>query len=71
MDEQIDDYETNKQLIELLAASIEHWEDGADEFAALNKALAGVESGIAVLKTLMIQHRLGWLTRLSWAPSPM
>jgi HTH-type transcriptional regulator / antitoxin HigA len=31
----------------------------ADEFADFNKALAGVEPGIAVLKTLMIQHRLG------------
>lgn len=59
MDELIDDYETNKQLIQLLATSLERWEDGAVEFADFNKALAGVEPGIAVLKTLMIQHRLG------------
>ena len=59
MDDLIDDYETNKQLTQLLATSIERWEDGADQFAGLNKALAGVEPGIAVLKTLMIQHQLG------------
>ncbi|MDH1997117.1 hypothetical protein N5J40_20665 [Aeromonas caviae] len=46
-------------MIELLATSIERWEDGADEFADFNKALACVEPGIAVLKTLMSQHRLG------------
>ena len=59
MDELVDDYDTNKQLIELLATSIERWEDGADEFADFNKALACVEPGIAVLKTLMSQYRLG------------
>jgi HTH-type transcriptional regulator/antitoxin HigA len=55
MDELVDDYDTNKQLIELLATSIERWEDGVDEFADFNRALGGVEPGIAVLKTLMIQ----------------
>jgi len=59
MDELVDDYDTNKQLIELLATSIERWEDGAYEFADLNKAVAGIEPGIAALKTLMSQHRLG------------
>ncbi|BDC86898.1 MULTISPECIES: helix-turn-helix domain-containing protein [Aeromonas] len=59
MDELVADYDTNKQLIELLATSIERWEDGVDDFADFNKALAGVEPGIAVLKTLMIQYRLG------------
>ena len=59
MDELVDDYDTNKQLIRLLETSIERWEGGADEFADFNKALACVEPGIAVLKTLMSQHRLG------------
>lgn len=59
MDELVDDYDTNKQLIELLATSIERWEDGADEFADFNKTLACQEPGIAVLKTLMSQYRLG------------
>lgn len=59
MDELINDYDTNNQLIELLATSIERWEDRAGEFADFNKALADVKPGIAVLKTLMIQYRLG------------
>ncbi|MDO2950400.1 helix-turn-helix domain-containing protein [Aeromonas simiae] len=59
MDELIDDYDINRQLIELLATSIERWEDRADEFSDFNKALAGVEPSIAVLKTLMTQYRLG------------
>ncbi|HDN9015883.1 TPA: transcriptional regulator [Aeromonas salmonicida] len=59
MDELVDDYDANKQLVELLATSIEHWEDKADEFAEFNKAVADVEPGIAVLKTLMSQHHLG------------
>ncbi|XTZ64628.1 helix-turn-helix domain-containing protein [Aeromonas salmonicida subsp. pectinolytica] len=59
MGDLVDDYDTNKQLIELLATSIERWEGGADEFADFNNLLASVEPGIAVLKTLMRQHRLG------------
>lgn len=59
MDELVDDYDTNKVLIELLSTSIERWEDRADEFAEFNKAVAGIEPGIAVLKTLMSQHGLG------------
>ena len=59
MDELVDDYDSNKQLVELITTSIERWEGGADEFADFNKALACVEPGIAVLKTLMSQHRLG------------
>lgn len=46
MDELVDDYDTNKQLIELLAISIERWEDGADEFADFNKTLAYVKRAL-------------------------
>lgn len=59
MDELIDDYEANKPLIELLSIRIEHWENQADEFAEFNQAVADVEPGIALLKTLMSQHHLG------------
>jgi HTH-type transcriptional regulator / antitoxin HigA len=59
MDELVDDYDINKPLIELLSISIERWEDNAEEFSVFNKAVADVEPGIAVLKTLMSQYRLG------------
>lgn len=59
MDQLVDDYDSNKPLIEILAVSIERWEDQAEEFSDFNTAVAGTERGIAALKTLMTQHGLG------------
>lgn len=59
MDDLVDDYDSNKFLIEMLSLSIERWEGQADEFAEFNAAIAEMDSGIAVLKTLMSQYRLG------------
>lgn len=59
MDELVDDYDTNKGLIVMLATSIEQWEDSSEESTAFNLAVSGVAPGIAVLKTLMSQHHLG------------
>jgi len=59
MDQLVDDYDTNKFLIEILAVSIERWEDQAAEFSDFNTAVAGTDTGIALLKTLMDQHGLG------------
>ncbi|AXS82907.1 MULTISPECIES: type II toxin-antitoxin system HigA family antitoxin [Marinobacter] len=59
MDQLVDDYDANKLLIEILAVSIERWEDQAAEFSDFNAAVAETDRGIAVLKTLMAQHGLG------------
>ena len=59
MDELVDDYDTNKGLIVMLATSIEQWEDSSEESTTFNLAVSGVAPGIAVLKTLMSQHHLG------------
>ncbi|MCU7978057.1 transcriptional regulator [Shewanella sp. SW36] len=59
MDVLIDDYDANKFLIEILSLSIDRWEVQADEFAKFNSAIAGMDCGIAVLKTLMGQYRIG------------
>ena len=59
MDQLVDDYDTNRLLIEILAASIERWEDQSEEFSDFNAAVAETDRGIAVLKTLMAQHGLG------------
>ena len=59
MDQLVDDYEANKPLIEILAVSIERWEDQATEFSDFNAAVAETDRGIAVLKTLVAQHGLG------------
>ena len=41
MDTLVDEYDANRQLIELLSISIEHWEERAEEFAEFNQAVAG------------------------------
>ncbi len=56
MDELVDDYDTNKQLIELLATSIERWENGADEFADFNKALGKVRISHMAREHLLVTH---------------
>ena len=59
MDQLVDDYDANRLLIEVLAVSIERWEDQAAEFSDFNAAVAETDRGVAVLKTLMAQHGLG------------
>jgi|SRR5690554_767551 len=59
MDQLVDDYDANKLLIEILAVSIERWEDQAPEFSDFNAAVDETDRGIAVLKTLMAQYGLG------------
>lgn len=59
MDELVDDYDVNRLLIGVLSASIERWEDQAPGFSDFNAAVAEADKGIAVLKTLMVQHGLG------------
>ncbi|MDQ2077491.1 type II toxin-antitoxin system HigA family antitoxin [Marinimicrobium sp. ABcell2] len=59
MDELMEDYDTNKALVDILSLSIERWEERSDEFTGFNAALAELDSGIAVLRTLMSQHNLG------------
>lgn len=59
MDNLIDDYESNRALIEVLSASIERWEDSADEFAEFNARIANIETDTAILKTIMAQYKLG------------
>lgn len=58
MDELIEEYDTYRPLIEILSASIERWEDQADEFQEFNARIAVLGDGVAALKTLMDQHQL-------------
>ena len=58
MDDLIEDYDTYEPLIAMLAASIERWENQAIEFAEFNQHIADLDSGVAVLRTLMSQHHL-------------
>lgn len=58
MEELIEDYEESRPLIELLSIVIERWEDQAEQFSAFNKRIARLDSGIAVLQTLIDQYSL-------------
>lgn len=59
MDQLVEDYDVNRLLIEILAGSIERWEDQAPEFSDFNAEESRTDKGIAALKTLMAQHGLG------------
>ncbi len=58
MDQLIEDYAPNRPLIDILAHSIERWEDRSDAFADFNSRIAKLD-GIDTLKLLMEQHGLG------------
>lgn len=58
MDDLFEDYEGNRRLIELLAHSIETWENRAEEFSAFNARIAKMD-GVDVLRLLMEQNGLG------------
>ena len=58
MDELIEEYSVYKQLIELLSSSIEEWENSSTEFSKFNSQIKQIDSGVAVLRTLMEQYEL-------------
>lgn len=58
MDEVIDNYEIYRPLIDVLSLSIERWENEAEYFSEFNQRIAKLETGVAVLRTLMDQHEL-------------
>ena len=58
MDVLIEDYDDNRPLIDVLSASIERWEEKSKEFEAFNQRIKSLDSGVAVLKVLIEQHRL-------------
>ena len=59
MDDLVEDYENQKQLIEVLSVSIEHWENSSDRLTMFNKKVASLNGGLSTLKVLMEQHGLG------------
>jgi len=58
MDELIEEYDLYKPLIEVLSVAIERWEDEADEFADFNERIAGLDDGVATLRTIMNQYQI-------------
>lgn len=58
MDDLLDDYEANRPLIDILAGSIERWENTSKEFSVFNERVAKL-GGVDMLRLLMDQHKLG------------
>lgn len=58
MDELIEEYDLYRSLIDVLSHSVEEWEDSASEFSEFNRNIKQLDSGVAVLRTLMLQYRL-------------
>ena len=58
VDALIEDYDTYQPLIDVLAISIERWENEADAFSEFNQNIANLDDGAAVLITLKDQYKL-------------
>lgn len=50
--------EPDSPLIDMLSSKIEAYENSAPEFSAFNERISGIDTGVAVLRTLMDQHGL-------------
>lgn len=59
LDALMDDYDNNIPLIDILSASIERWEESAEEFSEFNKRISSLQADHVVLKTIMEQYHLG------------
>lgn len=58
MEQLIEDYDKHEPLIDMLCISIEKYEDSAEEFKGFNERLKQINSGVAALSGLMVQHKL-------------
>ena len=58
IDSLFDDYDTNKHLIDRMAAVIEQYETTSPYFAEFNQSVTGFSSSSALLQVLMDQHGL-------------
>lgn len=58
MEQLIEDYDKHEPLIDMLCISIEKYEDSAEEFKGFNERLKQINSGVAALSVLMVQHKL-------------
>ena len=58
MDELVEDYDNQLPLIDMLSVAIERWEEESESFSAFNRRIEQLDSGVAVLQTLIDQHEL-------------
>ncbi len=58
MDSLVEDYESNKTLINLLFPVIERYEEETESFAEFNKCIEAMDKGVAMLTVIIDQHQL-------------
>ncbi|WP_070964852.1 helix-turn-helix domain-containing protein [Vibrio sonorensis] len=58
MGELVEDYDSNKTLINLLFPVIERYEDEAERFRVFNEAIESTDAGIAMLNVIIDQYGL-------------
>lgn len=58
MGELVEDYDTNRVLIDLMFPVIEKYEKNSEQFKAFNKSIETLDSGIATLRVLIDQYGL-------------
>ncbi|EOI5729396.1 type II toxin-antitoxin system HigA family antitoxin [Cronobacter malonaticus] len=54
------DHDDENPLIDFLAAKIADYEDNSERFAEFNKEVAEMPVGVALLRTLIDQHKLSY-----------
>ncbi|HIE5388399.1 TPA: helix-turn-helix domain-containing protein [Enterobacter cancerogenus] len=52
------EHDPDNPLIDLLTAKIDRYENASPEFVEFNARVASIPSGVALLRTLMDQHKL-------------
>ncbi|MDC5753560.1 helix-turn-helix domain-containing protein [Vibrio europaeus] len=58
MGELVEDYDSNKTLINLLFPVIERYEDEAERFRAFNKSIEDADAGVSMLALIIDQNKL-------------
>ena len=54
----IEDYDAHQPVIDLMFPVIERYESEAEQFSEFNQAIDKLESGIAMLRVIIDQHKL-------------
>jgi HTH-type transcriptional regulator/antitoxin HigA len=58
MDALVEDYDSNKALIDLLFPVLERYEDESEQFRAFNERIEALDAGVSMLKVIIDQNGL-------------
>lgn len=58
MDTLVEDYDGNKELIDLLFPVLERYEEESERFRIFNERIAGLDAGASMLRIIIDQHKL-------------